>query len=149
MSNFFPIDAFGLPEHQVFSLNKEIERDFSRKPEDDLMSAPNMVEGRYVYKLFSLTTEISDSELEKAVNAFIILKNAENLVESDYDKPMEEITSLFQDMVDSVHKNDQESIDSICASMKKIVFKVLEKTSSVRTIIGLCKIVLTAISYLC
>ena len=133
MTKYLPEDVFGLRESQIESSNKEVTKAFEKEIEPLEFS---IVEGRYDYKLFITTRELSEKEMKEAVQFMQGMRKVNNYFREKNKEKIMDIIDLCTSLIDLKNQNMEKTME-ICDTINKISMKMLEFTTYIEEIVGL------------
>ena len=133
MTKYLPEDVFGLRESQIESSNKEVTKAFEKEIEPLEFS---IVEGRYDYKLFITTRELSEKEMKEAVQFMQGMRKVNNYFREKSKEKIMDIIDLCTSLIDLKNQNMEKTME-VCDTINKISMKMLEFTTYIEEIVGL------------
>jgi len=145
MSFHFEDDIFGLRDEQLEISRKELDELIKKDIE---LPPPIKKDDKIDYKYFTTSKELDNESLRRATILFISLKLTADMIEYVLEENFYTAFNLILELIDLVDKNDSDAIIDKCKLIRKITMKILERTNSVKTIVGVYKIHITLNWYL-
>ena len=140
-----PISVFGLSEPQLASIAVEIDREFTSSVNIPMVQHSGA--GTYDYGVFSTRFQLTESELVDALHLLRSISMASSLVETYYQEHIDCIKALASDLI-TAKRHGLDETTAVCTNIRKESLHIAEESSSVRTLIGLCKINMAVNRYL-